>query len=284
MEEQMETPYIIRGLFTNQNFPNQQQPPPPPPRTLFPGGYKRPEIKVPNIVPQLDSEDVIRGGSEASDLIDKAVSKSRKSLYEAAFLVKSVVRDRAYLLIRERVDIAAAVNARGVVLSDQGLPAFVVRNMLMGSKSESVVLPLVARIVQTPNAALNASNSEGADFLIYVLGLEKDFDVEMSSGFGNVNIPIFSLYASRGEAKVSMGASKFVNSGASGLVLSLEDLKLFSDDDLSQMFDTASATDKKSQDEFKSSSKLKSLDMENDIHEKTTVAGFVKWRIEKNSS
>jgi hypothetical protein len=53
----------------------------------------------------------------------------------------------------------------------------------------------------------------------------------MSSGFGNVNIPIFSLYASRGEAKVSMGASKFVNSGASGLVLSLEDLKLFSDDD-----------------------------------------------------
>jgi hypothetical protein len=46
-----------------------------------------------------------------------------------------------------------------------------------------------------------------------------------------VNIPIFSLYASRGEAKVSMGASKFVNSGASGLVFSLEDLKLFSDDD-----------------------------------------------------
>jgi hypothetical protein len=85
--------------------------------------------------------------------------------------------------------------------------------------------------VQTPNAALNESNSEGADFLIYVLGLEKDFDVEMSSGFGNVNIPIFSLYASRGEAKVSMGASKFVNSGASGLVFSLEDLKLFSDDD-----------------------------------------------------
>jgi len=103
--------------------------------------------------------------------------------------------------------------------------------MLTGSKSESVVLPLAARIVQTPNAALNESNSEGADFLIYVLGLEKDFDVEMSSGFGNVNIPIFSLYASRGEAKVSMGASKFVNSGASGLVLSLEDLKLFSDDD-----------------------------------------------------
>uniref|UniRef100_A0A6N2KLY5 Uncharacterized protein n=1 Tax=Salix viminalis TaxID=40686 RepID=A0A6N2KLY5_SALVM len=82
--------------------------------------------------------------------------------------VKSVVRDRAYLLIGERIDITAAVNARGVVLSDQGLPSIVAKNMLMGSKSGPVVLPLVARIVQTPNAALNASNSEGADFLIYV--------------------------------------------------------------------------------------------------------------------
>ncbi|KAJ6337111.1 hypothetical protein OIU76_006892 [Salix suchowensis] len=196
---------------SNQNLPNQQQQQPL--RTLFPGGYKRPEIKVPSIVLQLDSEDVIRGGSEASDLIDKAVSKSvgivvlngcsdggggsGKSLYEAACLVKSVVRDRAYLLIGERVDIAAAVNSRGVVLSDQGLPSI------------------------TPNAALNASNSEV-------------------------------------------------------VLVSLEDLKLFSDDGLTHMFDNACATDKKSQDELKNSSKLKSLDMENDIHEKTTVAGFVK--------
>ncbi|KAJ6998385.1 transmembrane GTPase FZO-like [Populus alba x Populus x berolinensis] len=269
----------------NQNFSNQQ------PRTLFPGGYKRPEIKVPNIVLQLDPEDVIRGGSEALDLIDKAVSKSvgivilngsiggggsGKSLYEAACLVNSVVRDRAYLLIGERVDIATAVNASGVVLSDQGLPAIVARNMMMGSRTESVVLPLVARIVQTPNAALKASNSEGADFLIYVHGPEEDFDSEMSPGFGNVKIPIFVLDASRGEATLSVGASKFRKTGASGLVLSLEDLRLFSDDALSQMFDTVSATGKNFQDDLESFSKLKSLDMENDSHKKTTVAGFVK--------
>ena len=60
------------------------------------------------------------------------------------------------------------------------------------------------------------------------------------------------------------------------VLVSLEDLKLFSDDGLTHMFDNACATDKKSQDELKSSSMLKSLDMENDIHEKTTVAGFVK--------
>ncbi|KAJ6730763.1 TRANSMEMBRANE GTPASE FZO [Salix viminalis] len=68
-----------------------------------------------------------------------------------------------------------------------------------------------------------------------------------------------------------------LNASNSEVVLvSLEDLKLFSDDGLTHMFDNACATDKKSQDELKSSSKLKSLDMENDIHEKTTVAGFVK--------
>ncbi|KAB5557434.1 hypothetical protein DKX38_008343 [Salix brachista] len=266
----------------NQKLPNQQ------PRTLFPGGYKRPEIKVPNIVLQLDPEDVIRGGSEALGLIDKAVSKSvgivvlngsiggggsGKSLYEAACLVKSVVRDRAYLLIGERVDIATAVDASGVVLSDQGLPSIVARNMMMGSRTESVVLPLVARIVQTPNAALNASNSEGADFLIYALGPEKDLDVEMSSGFGNVKIPIFVLNASR---TLSMGASKLLKSGASGLVLSLEELRLLSDDALSQMFDTVSAASKNFQEDPESFSKLKSLDVENDVHEKTTVAGFVK--------
>jgi hypothetical protein len=42
------------------------------------------------------------------------------------------------------------------------------------------------------------------------------------------------------------------------------------------MFDTLSATGKNFQDDLESFSKLKSMDMENDIHEKTTVAGFVK--------
>ncbi|KAK6940817.1 hypothetical protein RJ641_030348, partial [Dillenia turbinata] len=75
-------------------------------------------------------------GNSVVDAIDQAVSKyvgivilnggdgSGGKLYEAACLLKSVIRDRAYLMISERVDIAAAVNASGVVLSDQGLPAW----------------------------------------------------------------------------------------------------------------------------------------------------------------
>jgi thiamine monophosphate synthase len=65
-------------------------------------------------------------------LIDKALSKSvgiviltsnqqtGGQLYEAACLLKSLIRDRAYLLVAERVDIAAAALTSGVLLSDQG--------------------------------------------------------------------------------------------------------------------------------------------------------------------
>lgn len=101
------------------------------PRTVFPGGYKRPEIKVPTLILHLTPEDVLNNG-DGVDLVDEAVSGrvgivvlsggggTGKSLYEAACVLKSVIRDRAYLLIAERVDIASAVNASGVLLSDQG--------------------------------------------------------------------------------------------------------------------------------------------------------------------
>jgi len=149
------------------------------PRTLFPGGYKRPELKVPTLILQLNSDQILTRGESALDLIDKAVSKSvgiviltsneqsGGKLYEAACLLKSLIRDRAYLLVAERVDIAAAAVTSGVLLSDQGLPTVVARNTMLGSNTELVLLPLVARFVQTVDAAVNASKSEGADFLIF---------------------------------------------------------------------------------------------------------------------
>lgn len=87
---------------------------------------------MPNLVLRLSSDDLFRDEKAVTDLVDDAVSDkvgivvlaggegSGKKLYEAACLLKSVIRDRAYLLIDERVDIAAAVGANGVVLSDQG--------------------------------------------------------------------------------------------------------------------------------------------------------------------
>lgn len=86
---------------------------------------------MPTIVLQLNSDDVLRS-EDALDAVDLAVSKwagivvldagegSGGLLYEAARALKSVIGERAYLLIAERVDVAAAVGASGVVLSDQG--------------------------------------------------------------------------------------------------------------------------------------------------------------------
>lgn len=107
-------------------------------RTLFPGGVKRPEIKVPALVLELSSADVL-DSEDCLAVVDAAVrdwagivvleggEESGGRLYEAARMLKSAIRDRAYFLISERVDVAAAVGSSGVVLSDQGLrPSFVV--------------------------------------------------------------------------------------------------------------------------------------------------------------
>ncbi|KAK6260094.1 hypothetical protein SCA6_014568 [Theobroma cacao] len=273
--------YSTSQQLSPQDPQNQQ-----PPRTLFPGGYKRPEIKVPNVVLQLDPEEVLADGN-ALDFIDKAVSKwvglvvlnggegSGGRVYEAARSLKAVVKDRAYFLITERVDIAAAVRASGVVLSDQGLPAIVARNTMMDSKSESVFLPLVARTVQTANAALNASSSEGADFLIYDLGEEEHVDIVVKSVFENVKIPIFIVNNnSQGKAKSHTEAAEILKSGASGLVVSLEDLRLFTDDVLRQLFNVVSATNNKPQDD--SLDDLNMADIDLVTRQKMGVAGFIK--------
>ena len=98
--------------------------------TVFPGGFRRPKIKIPSVILKLGISDVLR----CSDVIDQVLSRgfisivvlrceddSGGQIYEAACVLKSLIRDRAYFLVSERVDIAAAVGASGVVLSDQGL-------------------------------------------------------------------------------------------------------------------------------------------------------------------
>ncbi|KAI3941816.1 hypothetical protein MKW92_012090, partial [Papaver armeniacum] len=113
------------------------------------------------------------------------------------------------------------------------LPAIVARNMMMESKSDNtVILPLVGRCVNTADAALSASNSEGADFLIYRNDRGNDFD----SVFQTVKVPVFATFGLKGEQLKLADASKLFQSGAGGLVVSLDDLKLLSDDALRNMF------------------------------------------------
>lgn len=217
-----------------------------PPRTLFPGGYKRPEIKVPNLVLQLSSREVLDGKSSVLDVVNRAVAErvgivvltvggeSGGKLYEAGCLLKSIIKDRAYLLIDERVDIATAVNADGVVLSDEGLPAIVARDMMISSNPKSVVLPLVARTVSSRNTALDASKFEGADFLIYNVHEDVHLEEGETSIFEHAKVPTFILIGSTGSGK-SFDNSYLLNSGASGLVLSLGQLELYLSADFNKL-------------------------------------------------
>ncbi|XP_062085862.1 probable transmembrane GTPase FZO-like, chloroplastic isoform X2 [Humulus lupulus] len=290
------TPFPIRSIsqnpyqFADQNrrWDLQRQDPP---RTLFPGGYKRPEIKVPSFVLQLDPGDVL-GEDAALDLIDRAVSKwvgivvlngggqtTGGKVYEAACKLKAVIRDRAYLLVAERVDIAAAANASGVVLSDQGLPVIVARNTMMDSKSDSVVLPLVARNVQSVEAALDASISEGADFLIYNFDDEKNVDVILNTVSENVKIPIFVMFSTDDEDKFITEASKLLKFGASGLVTSLNGFEKFSVNALNHLFHDVYTLNRKVQDEFGNLNENKLMSADNGFGSDSAeerVAGFVK--------
>ncbi|KAL0419907.1 UNVERIFIED_CONTAM: putative transmembrane GTPase FZO-like, chloroplastic [Sesamum radiatum] len=269
--------YSVISSSINQN----------PPRSLFPGGYKRPEIKVPNIVLRLSSDDVFRDDKAVLDVIDEAVSDrvgivvltggegSGKKLYEAACLLKSVIRDRAYLLIDERVDIAAAVNASGVLLSDQGLPTIVARNTMMDAKTDSVILPLVARNVRTHNAALDASNSEGADFLIYTIDGEGSLENLLSSVSGRVKIPIFVMVDSLMVGTSLKISSDLLRSGVSGLVVSVDELSSTGEDDLSNLFYSEYAY-KKVDDDRQSFDNLRVADKENGFPGKKMIAGFTR--------
>ncbi|KAM7253750.1 hypothetical protein ACFE04_031432 [Oxalis oulophora] len=286
------TPRLLTTTTSSLSSSNQPARGQQPPRTLYPGGFKRPEIKVPNLVLVLNPDDVF-GGKVAMDTIDQAVAakwigivvlnagdKDNQSsgggrIYESACLLKSVIKDRAYLLIVERVDIAAAVAASGVVLSDQGLPAIVARNTMLDSKTDSVVLPLVGRIVQTPDAAKNASKSEGADFLIYNVGNEKDGDSMLNIVMKDVKIPIFVSFTSREEAISVTEASKYLKSGAGGLAVSFQDLKLLSDDVLGELFYIVRSMIKEPQPELMSMEKIKLMDVGKDGQGKK-AAGFVK--------
>ncbi|WOG83692.1 hypothetical protein DCAR_0102869 [Daucus carota subsp. sativus] len=276
---------VTTAVANNSTSSNQQ------PRTLFPGGYKRPQIKVPALVLQLNPQDVlVQDNRDVLSLIDDAVSKnwigivvlndggdaSGGKMYEAACLLKSFIGGRAYLLLSERVDIAAAVNASGVLLSDQGLPAIVARKTITDAKFESAVLPLVARNVQTPVAAENASNSEGADFLIYNVDGRKPLDEVVDTVFGRIKIPIFILTNTLKDDELFGEASRLMKAGASGLVISLNELKVLSDDVLYKMFKSVNLSKKRQQEILPNlADKLRTNDASNGSFVKEGVVGFV---------
>lgn len=146
--------------------------------------------------------------------------------------------------------------------------------MMMDSKSDSVVLPLVARNVENANVSVDASTFEGADFLIYGIdGMSKEL---VSSIFQRVKIPMFFIIDTLKDEGLFDEASKLMESGASGLVISLEALKVPGHDVFSKLFYGAYALNKRTQENLQSLDKVRMLDVENGYPGKKVVAGFIK--------
>eukprot|EP00958_Prasinococcus_capsulatus_P024383 scaffold3791_cov390-Prasinococcus_capsulatus_cf.AAC.27 len=121
--------------------------------TLFPAGQLRAEIQVPGAVLLLSS-----GQYELSE-VSQAVAAGctvfvlegddAGALYQESLALKTALRGRATLLIRERTDIASASGADGALLAESGLPTAVARASLSGSTATGSTSQVVARLVSS---------------------------------------------------------------------------------------------------------------------------------------
>lgn len=142
---------------------------------------------------------------------------------------------------------------------------------MLDSISDSLFLPLVARNVKSTISAVNASKSEGADFLLYDFDEEK-LDMTTDSVFKNVKIPIFILFSSYGE-NTFHEALKWLEFGASGIVISLQALRLLSNDAVGKLFDSIFTENGRKEDDFESANLSGLLNTGNGALG-TQVAGF----------
>lgn len=98
----------------------------------------------------------IKGGATVIQLREKDISS--REFYEIALKVKEVTkRNRIPLIINDRVDIALAVDADGVHVGQEDLPADIVRKIIGRDK-------IVGVSARTVEEALKAQR-DGADYL-----------------------------------------------------------------------------------------------------------------------
>ncbi|OAY70947.1 putative transmembrane GTPase FZO-like, chloroplastic, partial [Ananas comosus] len=284
-------PYSPRSLAPIVAASSSSPNPPEWLRTPFPGGFKRPEITVPTLVLRVGVEEVLLG-EEGAAAINVAVSRGGAGIvvldggvgsagggrvYEAARVLRSLIGDRAYLLVAERVDVASASGADGIVLSDDGIPAIVARKMMMNSKPDSIYLPLVARVVQTTDAATNASASEGADFLIISTNIHNFSRILENFVTRDIRVPIFfNIVDLVEDESPSDVTSMLLQSGACGVVVSLADMKLLGDDPLVKVFSKVHVSDRILRGGRSFSKKLDVDDIRVVSNGKKGITGFTK--------
>ncbi|KFM26711.1 Uncharacterized protein in xynA 3'region [Auxenochlorella protothecoides] len=133
--------------------------------TLYPAGKRQARLALPALLVALDS------GSVDTDTIEAALAQGATgivlvedahgpaALYEAAVAALSAVRGRCPVLIRDRVDVASATEADGVLLMRGALPVLVAKRMLGGGGA------LVGAAVGSRQEASRAA-ADGASFIV----------------------------------------------------------------------------------------------------------------------
>jgi thiamine-phosphate pyrophosphorylase len=102
------------------------------------------------------AEEAIRGGADVIQLRDKTASG--RSLYEIALALRRLTLDRNVpFIVNDRVDVAMAVEADGVHVGQQDLPASVARRILGRDRILGISAETVAEAVQ--------AERDGADYL-----------------------------------------------------------------------------------------------------------------------
>lgn len=102
------------------------------------------------------AEEAIRGGADVIQLRDKTASGHR--LYEVALTLRKLTRDaKVPLIVNDRLDVAMAVDADGVHVGQQDLPASAARRILGSGK-------ILGVSAETAEEALLAEK-DGADYL-----------------------------------------------------------------------------------------------------------------------
>ncbi len=168
-------------------------------------------------------EEALRTGIKAIQLREKDLST--RELLDIAYKMRELTsKYNAMLFVNDRVDIALAVNADGVHLTQSSMPTYAVRKILKdnSSRKNGAKTSLVGISTHNINEAKDAEK-EGADFITFgpvyhtpskirygePLGIERLRDV-----CREVSIPVFGIGGIKPDK-----VKDVLNSGAYGIAL-----------------------------------------------------------------
>ena len=158
--------------------------------------------------------EAIRGGADAIQLRDK--SASTRELVEVGFALRQLTREAGVLfIVNDRVDVALAVDADGVHVGQDDMPAAIARRLLGPSK-------IIGVSAATPEEARQAK-ADGADYLgvgaIYATASKADAGLPTGPGLLGeikqaVDLPIVAI----GGVNVH-NAAEAIRAGADGVAV-----------------------------------------------------------------